>query len=65
MDGSVIFFGHRCRGRHYFYRAFRKKKWCPSIFGSGDDEVSDKTRQIFKKKEHTEKKHPSKMMKNN
>lgn len=22
-----------------FYRAYRKKKWCPAVFGSGDDDT--------------------------
>ena len=24
-----------------FYRAFRKKKWCPAIFGSADSEAKN------------------------
>lgn len=29
-----------------FYRAYRKKKWCPAVFGSGDNETPAKKTKI-------------------
>jgi hypothetical protein len=36
----VVLLGLFCIAGFIFYRAFRKKKWCPTVFGS-DKENSD------------------------